>query len=314
LDSSVLVLPWENTTLSFGERYTCAMQQGEEVKAWCWGSGPVALALGTSEGRAKELPVSGIGTLEALPHSICFDNLLGERTCLGDPTHQHNVSESIALSHWNERCTQDGVVLRCPATLSRAAFALEYGGAITTSNELGCALGTNGEVLCWTNSAKPARVSALKQVDWLRETRVGEVCGGTAAGATACVTLDRVALHNELLQPMALPHLSGVKVIVAGEEHYCAIGENGSVSCWGSNVNGSLCRGSVLALREPETILQLKKEERLHLSSDLSCIQTGDALRCWGACRESMAKALGISCIPAPNCSAATSALVELTE
>jgi alpha-tubulin suppressor-like RCC1 family protein len=87
--------------------------------------------------------------------------------------------------------------------------------ALSSGDQLTCALDMAGGVKCWGNND------------------AGQLGGGIFQnyGSSSAVTV---------LEPNGSTPLSGVSVIAASERHACAIKSNGDVVCWGSNLSGQL--------------------------------------------------------------------------
>lgn len=295
--------------LAFGVSHNCALNRNGRTS--CWGWGPVALAVGAYGSRAALIPVEEIESMKSGPYNLCVTTLNNQRTCFGDPSHEPTTDELVAKSRRSERCTLQGESLRCGATESSPAFVIQGVVTGTTARELGCVKRRDGDVKCWTREAPPVSIALLRGAHWIQETRAGELCGSTTGEDLICVTHDVVGLSNPGLVPFVVQDLPPIVALQAGGAHVCGETAQGEVYCWGSNGNGALCRGPVMALQKPEHVLTLAPRERLTLANDLTCTDVAGKYRCWGACRHLKLASLGVECVPAPDCSHAKSAELD---
>lgn len=87
-------------------------------------------------------------------------------------------------------------------------------------------------------------------------------------------------IENELI-PVPLP--AGALHLAAGQYHVCAILEDASVHCWGSNWSGQIGAGDSVSRSEPVAVDLDGYAVQLALGYDFSCVRlsTG-AIKCWG--------------------------------
>jgi alpha-tubulin suppressor-like RCC1 family protein len=126
---------------------------------------------------------------------------------------------------------------------------------VVTGSRHSCALTTAGAVLCWGSNL------------------LGEVGDGTTIARPAPVTVSGLT--------------SGVVALGVGAYHTCAVLDDASVRCWGSNASGQLGDGTTTLRRTPVTVSGLPPgTEPLAVTGGIyhTCIvtRTGQAL-CWGA-------------------------------
>ena len=293
------------STLVHGKFYSCA--QNHQNQVWCWGSGPVALAIGAFESFPAKVPIERITEMDAGLNQVCFRTENGEKTCIGDPAHEATLQERVSCSSRREDCTLKAGILSCPTTLYEAAFTLKDVAFGTTDRSFGCAKMRNEDVSCWSMNAYPVNIPQLRGAKWLRETRCGEICGMVGQEELVCIVSSFEGPINEAFVPIVIENLPPVTKVVGASNHLCAETAKGEVYCWGFNDSNSICKGKVQALKKPEHILTLKPGERFLLDDNLSCIESDGKFKCWGWCRHLNAAGLGIECIPAPDCSEAKS-------
>ena len=84
-------------------------------------------------------------------------------------------------------------------------------------------------------------------------------------------------------KPAEIPGVTGATQVVAGEAHLCAIGADKKATCWGSNGDGELGRGTQGEPGTPAPLGTLGAIEEIALGADHGCARTKDAnVYCWG--------------------------------
>ena len=140
-----------------------------------------------------------------------------------------------------------------PQTLT-TTLSLSPGGSMA------CGIDRDGVTRCWgfgdrgeLGDGNTLRRSAPVEVsrDFVAVSTGGDhACGLTAAGGVRCWGADT---HGQLGDGTAVNSAvprdvaglaSGVKAISAGDEHSCALLQDGSVQCWGNAGSGRLGDGS----------------------------------------------------------------------
>ncbi|MFN7003904.1 MAG: RCC1 domain-containing protein [Roseinatronobacter sp.] len=135
--------------------------------------------------------------------------------------------------------------------------------SVATGSLHSCAVSHRGDVWCWgwnyygqlgngstMDSLTPRRVRTPEVAFVAVVTGSGHSCALSAAGAVWCLgyngagNVGRVWDDIEEL-PVLVPGLSsGARAIAAGDNHNCAIPEDGHVRCWGANGSGQLGNGT----------------------------------------------------------------------
>ena len=129
--------------------------------------------------------------------------------------------------------------------------ALAAGGAHT------CALTATGGVWCWGLNSS------------------GQLGDGTTANKNTPVEVRDVAGTGAL---------SGVKALVAGGAHTCALTDTGEVWCWGANNSGQLGDSSTANKNTPVAVSGLSGVTALAAGQSHTCALLADkTVRCWGA-------------------------------
>ncbi|UJR86133.1 RCC1 domain-containing protein [Sandaracinus amylolyticus] len=115
-----------------------------------------------------------------------------------------------------------------------------------------CAITTDGTAQCWGSNA------------------IGQA-GLPETGSTVSTPAD-------------VQELGAVVAIAGGEDHSCAVLEDGSVACWGENSDGQLGRGTTsVGSSVPATIASLTGVTAIALGASHSCALAAGAVHCWGA-------------------------------
>jgi alpha-tubulin suppressor-like RCC1 family protein len=116
-----------------------------------------------------------------------------------------------------------------------------------------CALIVDGTIKCWGYNSR------------------GQLGGGTTAYSTA--------------NPTTVVNVSGaVSVAVAQSNISCAVISDGTVKCWGNNIDGQLGNGTASNQDyAPVTVPGLTGVKSVYLGNNFSCaLVTGGTVKCWG--------------------------------
>lgn len=155
----------------------------------------------------------------------------------------------------------------------------------------GCARSSTGEVRCWAWTEEGP--GAIEAVPNLLATHVAvgtkHSCAAKEDGTVWCwgdnadgqLGVAPTAVRSTA-EPIQVQSVATVSAVAAGEQHSCALGQDGKVRCWGSNEAGQLgaAGGSSLSAVEVEGVtdaVQLSAGEN-HTCALLS----GGTVRCWG--------------------------------
>lgn len=112
-------------------------------------------------------------------------------------------------------------------------------------------------------------------------------------GVPRCVGDNRAALLANRTTPAftaAAPSnlfgLTGIREVAFAERHACAVLLDGSLRCWGSNLNAALGQSDLRSRALPTPVPGLTQVAEVRVARDLTCVRqtTGD-VRCWGTSR-----------------------------
>jgi alpha-tubulin suppressor-like RCC1 family protein len=96
--------------------------------------------------------------------------------------------------------------------------------------------------------------------------------------------LGRATDNDWHAEPSQVPGVHQVISVVAGEAHICAIQSDRTVSCWGSNGDGELGRGTQSTSERPAPVPGLSNVQELALGADHACaLDGGGVIWCWGS-------------------------------
>jgi len=206
------------TQTSAGIGHTCA--QGNNLKTYCWGKNDSG-QVGDDSSTSRNRPVA-----VSLPTGVLFTQIVAgySHTCaLGDDNKAYcwgdNAFGQLGDNSTNNRDVPTEVIL--PSVAGLTAFV-----QISPGRDLTCALGDDGKAYCWGHNNK------------------GELGNDS-------FTESRVAA------PVTMPTDPGFSKFVkisSGHYHVCAIGNNASIYCWGSNNNGEIGNDSTTNVKVPALI------------------------------------------------------------
>lgn len=247
---------------AMGSQFACALLETGAVK--CWGSGRIGND-GTQRERAKPVDVAGVTAAEEIAASgalVCA-RAKGGVTCWGaDPS----------------------VIGQPP----KGEFK-----QIATGFSHGCALDKAGAVTCWgtgdwaTKGAygKPAVSGALQVATGDRHACVVTkdrkvACWGQNDAGQLGTKPDGDA-HK---RPVEVPGVKDTAKIVCGESSTCALGNDGSVKCWGANGEGELGLGTRTVDERPAKLASLSEVTQMCVATQHGCALTKTGkIACWGA-------------------------------
>ena len=211
-DGSAMPVQVKNITeaiaVAAGRSHTCALHQDGTVS--CWGNNAVGqLGDGNSgKGEHSPVPVKVQGITNAIAVSASVGYYLGH-TCA--------LLEDGTISCWGMNGSgQLGTGQSAEGDISSiptAVRGITDATAISTGEEHSCALRQDGTISCW-----------------------GDNFGGKLG------SFETTDEHSAV--PVQVDGITGAIQITAGEEHSCALHQNGTISCWGNMEAGRLGNGS----------------------------------------------------------------------
>lgn len=184
---------------------------------------------------------------------------------------------------------------------------------IESGDSFMCALNTTGALLCWGDNAlgqlgdgttatnnTPTTVPGLGAgVTDFSVSSNGGVCA-VVAGNLLCWGRDPLQVAGQpdtfKTSPQDIVKTGKVAKVAVGAQHRCLVDVNGGAQCWGRGGSGQLGNGTTVDAPLPSTpvstanpkggFFALKGILTISVSSaplGHSCVQTADALYCWGS-------------------------------
>ncbi|MDB4936456.1 MAG: repeat domain protein [Labilithrix sp.] len=255
-----------------GPHHACALQKSGELE--CWGKND-ASQLGDRTTENHALPASAVkpGALDEL--------------AIGD-------SHTCALSAGGVQCWGAGargqLGTGLTTSLSAASVPVIAKGAplsavkaIDAYGDRTCAATPDG-VRCW-GDGKPEAEETGGFLLHGNATAIAVGSGFACASFTDplqvhCAGVDSVgqsAGHEAILRGATIVNLT------AGESHACALLEDGSIQCWGSNAKGQLGDGTTTDSRVPALVHGLPPAAEVRAGANHTCARLRtNTVACWG--------------------------------
>ena len=169
----------------------------------------------------------------------------------------------------------------------------------------GCALLTGDNGVCWGNNNQgqlgdgtmSIRAAATPIVDLVGPLEL--VTGGWFAcarlmdstmkcwGDNGYGQLGFSTLGADVMQPTAVPGMTGVTQMAAGQSHTCVLLADRTVSCWGLNSAGELGDSTMLSRYQPMPVPGLSDVVQVAADYTGSCaLVASGAVWCWGFNRD----------------------------
>jgi hypothetical protein len=214
--------------LAMGARHACAL--GRDGRVTCWGDASFG-QLGNGVADAFQLrPVVGVPPLveiSAAGVDTCGRTASGEVWCWGGERARGSTASGAARAE------------KGPAPVASVAGVTHVEVYVGRA----CAWNADGEVSCWGDSGACGDTDGASPAALVAEYRGSLALARAPGGCFWCVLRSNHALSCDRPPPqqgrLSLPR---ARSIVAGNDHACAILDEGSVWCWGSNVRGELGR------------------------------------------------------------------------
>lgn len=193
-----------------------------------------------------------------------------------------------------------------------ARARLDNAVAMTVRDNLGCGLTAQGDVVCWGSSvadwhrysqqmnqpvAPGAPPTQPDERDYPDVVEIGRFRGAVDVaisgwnnlcltmknGTLRCSNADMFSvLRGDSLDLRDVSGVDGVREMASSNNHRCAVGQGGSLHCWGRNVYGQVGDGTALQRDEP-TLVEVPPVNHVSLTEDMSCAATADdSIYCWG--------------------------------
>jgi alpha-tubulin suppressor-like RCC1 family protein len=281
------------SAITAGHVHSCALQAAGTVRCW-GGNSRGELGDDTTTDRGYSEAVTALGNAVAVTGGFTYTCALladGTARCWGFNDHGQLGSGSI------------GGQVNLPVTVRNLSNAV----AIAAGDDHACALLASGAATCWgrndfgqlgnsgPQSGSPTTVPGTGGFT-ARDVAAGRdhTCAVRANGLVVCWgrndsgQVGAGTTAGIALSPVAVPNLSNVTAIAAGDAHSCALLANGRVRCWGLNTSGQLGDNSTTSSSTPVDVFNLSNVVAIAaggaLASSHTCaLQSDGRVQCWGA-------------------------------
>lgn len=190
------------------------------------------------------------------------------------------------------------------ASISDAGSGARLGlVAVSAGHYHTCALTNLGEAYCWGEGSRGQLGNGSATTPQQTPEAVANLTGAKVLNASAfhscalrndatllCWGDDAfgqlghgVATDQPVRTPVRVPGLTGVRSIAGGDNHACAVLDDGQVNCWGDNSQGQLGDGTLLAKLEPVKVPGIDDAIQVELGAQFSCaLRANGQVLCWG--------------------------------
>ena len=294
------------TAVATGENHTCALHQSGTVS--CWGRNAYdSISYAHSSGSVVPVQIEGIEDavwIAAGNGHTCAVHLDGTISCWG-------YNRVGALGN---RQAYEGENLSTPTPV--LVEGITDATAVTASSSYTCALHRAGTISCWGNNSD-GQLGSGQTGEELEESAVPvQVADITDAIAIASSQLHSCALHmagtiscwgnhyqgrlgsgqtSEELEEPAVPvrvaNITDAIAIATGEQHSCALREDGTIACWGGD-DGFGLFGETSEFQEADQLGTFPVPVQVTDITDAVAIATGEEhscalhqngeISCWG--------------------------------
>jgi alpha-tubulin suppressor-like RCC1 family protein len=269
-------------SVTAGAEHTCALDT--QGKVWCWGAG--------NEGQLGDGGTVGSLSYRTSPQAVV--GISGTNLAVAvsaGASHTSALTEVISITTPASRVYCWGTNGRgqlgngTSGTTNSSSSPVQVSSLgnvkdLSASGDHTCALRADGTVSCWGDNSDGAignGVWASGVLDPRTLSSSPECAAGSSAGCSMQTT------------PAAVTSLNGARSISAGGFHTCAVLDEGTVSCWGSDQHGQLGDATTNFAHKPNggTLLSslsgVVNGPQIAVGSMHSCAVRADGrAKCWG--------------------------------
>ena len=200
------------TAVTTGGQHSCALHRGGTIS--CWGNGDEGQLGNEKRGEnvVSSVPVEVAGITDATAvtagwnHS-CALHEDGTISCWGDNTYGA-LGNGQGTVDWKD----DSADSLAPVEV----LGITNATAVASNSGHSCALREDGTISCWGNNGSGQLGNRQSRDD----------------GSDS---------HSSV--PVEVADIADATAVTAGQDHSCALHEDGTVSCWGNNYDGQLGNG-----------------------------------------------------------------------
>ena len=286
------------TTITTGRGHSCALHEDDNIS--CWGNnddGQLGNGTGGNHGDRSLVPVQVLGITDATTITTGWEHSCalhgdGIISCWGD-----NEDGQLGNGTGGNEGKRSFVPVR--------VLDISNATAITAGREHSCALHQDTTISCWghnssgqlgngtrTDSSVPVGVLGISDATTIT-TGWEHSCALHGDGIISCWgdnedgQLGNGTGGNEgkrSFVPVRVLDISDATAITAGREHSCALHQDGTISCWGSNRSGQLGDGTDDSSLVPVQVPGITDTTAITAGNRHSCALHQDGtISCWGA-------------------------------
>ena len=249
--------------VAVGSSFSCVRFNAGSVS--CWGSGKI-LGDGKDVTKQRPTPVAGLRDvvdLEAGGYVACARLSSGAAKCWG-------------LAAVDKGGPSSGVA------------------QVSAAGAHACALDKTGAVQCWGEGAwAPGATTSFSKppVTAAKAISSGDsfACVLSGAGAVSCFgrneqgELGANPDEDNHVKPVPVRAVDGATAIASAESHSCAVLKSGALTCWGSNTEGELGRGTTTTQELAGVVGGVSDVVAVAPGADHVCARTANgSVYCWG--------------------------------
>jgi len=276
--------------VSGGDEHSCAVVDG---RLYCWGAGATGgLGSGDTLNRLVPTRVGDLSEYESVGCGLGYSCAVrrGDVSCFGSGARGQLGSGQFADSN-------TPVSIALPAAVDQLSVGSSHS----------CAILSDGRLFCWganeegqlgqddpfpgagINSASPLQIGT--STNW-RQVAAGQghTCGIQDDNSLHCWGRNsggELGLGDGAVEQIRLPQPVGTDVnwnsLDAGQNHSCAVKQDGSLYCWGTNSHGQQAAAPSGFVNVPTLIASPSSVEEVSVDTFHTCARTTEGeVQCWG--------------------------------
>jgi alpha-tubulin suppressor-like RCC1 family protein len=244
--------------LGVGASHACAVLYGGEV--WCWGAADrgqtgaagataaPALAIAAPEDESETIDELVLGA-----HHACMRRASGVIECWCS-----DAAGQLGDAMVHPACAAGGACSAAAVVVEALSDTFD----LAAGRDATCAVRESGAVACWGRADTG-------------------LLGASPAGAAAC-TVDDGATATCVATPLDVPGVERAITIAVGDQHACAVDEDGVVWCWGGSASGQAgAEGATVGMTEVE--LPIASVAIVAGRAHTCALAIDETVWCWGA-------------------------------
>ncbi len=279
------------TQVSVGVSFGCVIRKDGSVA--CWGDDTAGqLGDGVQTTRSQPAPVMGVANVVQLAtayHTACALTQAGDVYCWGDNAHgQVGIASPAQVVN---------------ATKVAGLVGIKAIGSGSSATHF-CAVGGTGSMQCWGEggSGQLGNGATADSPSPVPVTSIDDAVGVTSGSAFTCAWRKSGAINcwgtngwrqlgvgdtsppGSTSTPLPVSGINNAVSAAAGGSLACAVQSSGDhVSCWGSNISGSLGRATLINSPVPVQVKTAEKTTAIATGAQHGCaIGASGGVACWG--------------------------------